>query len=324
MESKDCHNHSIKLFDINTGISNSKNPNLAEAGSPQSIPADVVIRQATSDEQVIELWLHGRSPHTQKAYRKDIRNFVHSVNKPFTTITLGDLQNYADNLATEGLKDISCHRILSSIKSMFTFAHKIGYLRFDVGKPLKLPKYKDELSERILSEAEIHRIIELEHQPRNRLMLRLLYISGIRVSELCRLTWSNMIARDNNQGQMTIFGKGSKTNNILLPASLWVDLMAFRNSAIDSAPVFKSRKGGKHLTAAQVWNIVKKAAKRAGINKAVSPHWLRHGSASHSIARGANISLVAATLGHSSITTTAKYIHVRPNESSSLYLEDVD
>ncbi|MHB9071653.1 MAG: tyrosine-type recombinase/integrase [Sedimentisphaerales bacterium] len=311
----------VKLFDINTGISNSSNPGLAEAGSPQLISAEVVVRQATTDEQVIELWLHGRSPHTQKAYRKDIRNFVHTMNKPFAMVTLGDLQNYADSLAAKGLKDISCHRILSSVKSLFTFAHKLGLL-FDVGRPLKLPKYKDELAERILSEAEIHRIIDMEHQPRNRLLLRLLYLSGIRVSEVCRLTWSNMTARDNSQGQMTIFGKGSKTNNILLPASLWIDLMAFKNAALDTSPVFRSRKGG-HLTAAQVWNIVKKAAKRAGISKAVSPHWFRHGSASHSISRGANISLVSATLGHASILTTSKYIHCRPEDSSSLYLEDV-
>ena len=320
--SENSPNDIVKLFDINTGISNSTNPNLAETGSPQLVSAEVVVRQATTDEQVIELWLHGRSPHTQKAYRKDIRNFVHIVNKSFAAVTLGDLQNYADSLAAKGLKDISCHRILSSVKSLFTFAHKLGYLQFDVGRPLKLPKYKDELAERILSEAEIHRIIDMEHQPRNRLLLRLLYLSGIRVSEVCRLTWSNMTARDNSQGQMTIFGKGSKTNNILLPASLWIDLMEFRNAALDSFPVFRSRKGG-HLTAAQVWNIVKKAAKRAGISKAVSPHWFRHGSASHSISRGANISLVSATLGHASILTTSKYIHCRPNDSSSLYLEDV-
>ena len=98
--------------------------------------------------------------------------------------------------------------------------------------------------------------------------------------------------------------------------------MGFRTAALDSFPVFRSRKGG-HLTAAQVWNIVKKAAKRAGINKAVSPHFFRHSSCSHSILRGANISIVSKTLGHSSLNTTQKYIHCRPDDSSSLYLQDV-
>jgi integrase/recombinase XerD len=322
MEQQSNSHPIVKLFDINAGISNSSNQSLTETGAPQLVSAEVIVRQATTDEQVISLWLHGRSPHTQKAYEKDIRNFRKSINKPFAVVILGDLQNYADSLTAKELKPISCHRILSSVKSLFTFAYKLGYLRFDVGRPLKLPKYKDELAERILSETEIHRIIELEHQPRNRLMLRLLYLSGIRVSEVCRLTWSNMTARDNNQGQMTIFGKGSKTNTILLPASIWTDLVGFRTAALDSSPVFRSRKGG-HLTAAQVWNIVKKAAKRAGINKAVSPHWFRHGAASHSLQRGANISIVSKTLGHSSLNTTQKYIHCRPDDSSSLYLQDV-
>ena len=77
MEQQSNSHAIVKLFDINTGISNSTNPRLAETGSPQLISAEVVIRQATTDEGVIALWLHGRSPHTQKAYRKDIRNFVH-------------------------------------------------------------------------------------------------------------------------------------------------------------------------------------------------------------------------------------------------------
>ena len=322
MEQQSNSHPIVKLFDINTGISNSSKQSLTETSAPQLVSADVIVRQATTDEQVISLWLHGRSPHTQKAYEKDIRNFRKSINKPFAVVILGDLQNYADSLTAKELKPISCHRILSSVKSLFTFAYKLGYLRFDVGRPLKLPKYKDELAERILSETEIHHIIDMEHQPRNRLLLRLLYLSGIRVSEICRLTWSNMTARDNNQGQMTIFGKGSKTNTILLPASLWIDLMTFKNAALESSPIFRSRKGG-HLTAAQVWNIVKKAAKRAGINKAVSPHWMRHASCSHSILRGANISIVSKTLGHSSLNTTQKYIHCRPDDSSSLYLQDV-
>ena len=68
-----------------------------------------------------------------------------------------------------------------------------------------------------------------------------------------------------------------------------------------------------------VWRIVRKAAKRAGIEKAVSCHWLRHAHASHALDRGAPIHLVQATLGHSSIQTTGRYLHARPTDSSSRY-----
>ena len=95
--------------------------------------------------------------------------------------------------------------------------------------------------------------------------------------------------------------------------------MGLRGDAGDNDPVFKSRKKG-HLRAVQVWRIVGKAAVRAGITKAVSCHWLRHAHASHSLDRGAPISLVQATLGHSSVATTGKYLHARPSDSSSKYL----
>jgi site-specific recombinase XerD len=84
--------------------------------------------------------------------------------------------------------------------------------------------------------------------------------------------------------------------------------------------VFPSRKGGEPLTDSGIWRIVKQAAQRAGIEVPVSPHWLRHAHASHALDRGAPIHLVQVTLGHASITTTGRYLHARPKESSSKFL----
>ena len=80
-------------------------------------------------------------------------------------------------------------------------------------------------------------------------------------------------------------------------------------------------RAGGHLHPSQVWRIVKKSAMRAGIKKAVSPHWFRHAHASHALDRGAKISLVQSTLSHSSISTTGRYLHAKPNECSSTYLQ---
>ena len=104
-----------------------------------------------------------------------------------------------------------------------------------------------------------------------------------------------------------------------MPLSVWNALLPLRKDAGDNQPVFRSRKGG-HLDESQVWRIVRKAAKRAGIEKKVSCHWLRHAHASHALDRGAPIHLVQATLGHSSISTTGKYLHARPTDSSGSYL----
>ena len=119
---------------------------------------------------------------------------------------------------------------------------------------------------------------------------------------------------------MTVYGKGGKTHTIIIPEPLWGDLISSRKNSLDEAPLFRSRKGG-HLHPSQVWRIVKKSAQRAGIKKAVSPHWFRHAHASHALDRGAKISLVKETLAHSSIQTTGRYLHAKPNECSSTYLQ---
>ncbi len=117
-----------------------------------------------------------------------------------------------------------------------------------------------------------------------------------------------------------MFGKGGKTRAVVLSAQTWAELMTLREEADDSQPVFPSRKGGRHLRRNQVFRIICAAAKRAGISEKVSPHWLRHAHASHALERGAPIHLVQATLGHSNVATTGKYLHARPMESSGRFL----
>jgi integrase/recombinase XerD len=306
------------LHKIKAVILHSEELPTRDLSAPQSNEAEIV-RQAHNDEQVIDLWLHGRSPHTQKAYTGDIVRFFKFVNKQLRHVTLGDLQGFADSLIEEGLKPASQNRILAAVKSLITFAYKIGYLKFDISKPLRVSKFRDELSERIMTEAEVQRIIGMENHPRNKLLLRVLYCGGIRVSELCRLCWKDIQERDKG-GQMTVYGKGGKTHTIIIPEPLWGDLMTYKNTAVEENPVFLSRKGG-HLDPSQVWRIVRKSAVRAGVKKAVSPHWFRHAHASHALDRGAKISLVKETLAHSSIQTTGRYLHAKPDESSSTYLQ---
>ena len=87
-------------------------------------------------------------------------------------------------------------------------------------------------------------------------------------------------------------------------------------------PSSEGDKGGRHLDVSQVYRIVAAAGERASIQGKVSPHWLRHAHASHSLDRGEPIHLVQQTLGHSSVATTSRYLHARPNDSSALYLPD--
>lgn len=222
---------------------------------------------------MIRLWLHDRSIHTQRAYRHDIAQFLKYVRRPLSEVTLRALQDFADSL--DALADTSRGRRLAAIKSLLTFAHKIGYLPFNVGVALELPPVEDKLAERIMTEGEVLCMIHGEKGARNHAMLRLLYVSGVRISELCGLCWRHV--QPNEQGgQNTVFGKGRKTRAIRLTASAWEALGKLRreNAAPDD-PVFRSRLGGA-LDPSQVRRIVYAAARRAGLASKVSPHWFRH------------------------------------------------
>ena len=102
--------------------------------------------------------------------------------------------------------------------------------------------------------------------------------------------------------------------------SLYRDLLATRTSRDREAAVFASRKGNKPLQTRQIRKIVNDTAAEAGLDGSVSPHWLRHSHASHSLDRGAPPQLVQQTLGHQSLQTLTRYAYARPSDSSGLYL----
>jgi integrase/recombinase XerD len=298
-------------------------PTAAGEGRP---PGEAgLVPQAASDAQLLALWLFGRSPHTQRAYRREATRFLAHpalAGKPLRQVTLGDVQAFATALAAPAepaapLGLPSQARALAAIKSLLAFGHRLGYLSFDVGGALRLPKLKNALAERILSEVDVHRLLALEPDPRNRTLLRLTYAGGLRVSELVALRWRDLQPRGDS-GQLAVFGKGEKTRYVLLPASVWSDLRALgaTGDTTPDAPVFRSRKGS-HLTARQAQRLVDAAARRAGLRAGVSPHWLRHAHATHALERGAPIHIVQATLGHTSVATTGRYLHARPTDSSA-------
>jgi integrase/recombinase XerD len=268
--------------------------------------------------QLVEMWLFGRSPRTIDVYRRYTHRFLSYVNKPLHLVTLADMQGWQKTL--EGMAPNSQRIAIAAVKSFLKFAQNTGVLEVNLGVLMRAPKGKDALTERILTEQEVAALIACETDLRNLLILRLLYIAGLRVSELCTLKWSDTVSRGET-GQITVFGKGEKTRTILLPATLWKQLQQLRGDVSINDPVFRS-KNGRPLDRIRVFRIVKAAASRAGIQGNVSPHWLRHAHASHSLDRGSPLHLTQRTLGHSRIGTTERYLHVRPNDSSAMYLPD--
>src|SRR6266542_2373168 len=101
--------------------------------------------QAPTDGRLVDLWLHGRSVHTQRAYRADTDRFLPFVARPLTAVTLGDVLAFADSL--EGLAPSSRARTLAAIKSLFSFGQRTGYLPLNVGAAVTLPARKHTLTE---------------------------------------------------------------------------------------------------------------------------------------------------------------------------------
>lgn len=268
--------------------------------------------------QLVEMWLFGRSPRTQDVYRRYTHRFLSYVNKPLHLVELADIQGWQKTL--EGMAPNSQRIAIAAVKSFLKFAQNTGVLEVNLGVLMRAPKGKDALTERLLTEAEVAIMINLETNLRNYLILRLLYLAGLRVSELCQLRWKDAVPRAET-GQITVQGKGGKVRTILLPAMLWTQLQRLKVDASANDPMFRS-KNGKPLDRIRVFRIVKAAAKRAEINEDVSPHWLRHAHASHSLDRGSPLHLTQRTLGHSRIGTTERYLHVRPSDSSAMYLPE--
>ena len=282
----------------------------------QNVGEYSLIAQDTNDARLVEMWVGRKgSQATRKQYAQTWAQFCQAVGVPLQAVTLATLQSWVAGLSgSENTRKVR----VACIKSLFTFAHKTGYIRMNPAVMIDSVKVKDELAARILTEEEVMSMIHKTEKQRDQVLIRLLYASAARISEICALTWKD-ISSNGDSGQIVLFGKGGKTRVVKLSNATYKVLLTLGQDASQDSPVFVSQKGGG-LDETQVHRIVKAAAVRAGILGNVSAHWLRHSHASHALDRGSNIALVRDTLGHSSLAVTSRYTHAKPNDSSAMYL----
>ena len=285
---------------------------------------------AQSDDELIEEFLAGKSRRTQKAYRRDLtylRAFL--ADREITTLTAAtpsELRAYQEALRSmpaldnkglpteKTLAHNSQVRRLQSVRSFFKYAIETSVIMRDPSASLKIPAPHDKTTERIISMSEVLKMIALEPSDRNRVMIRLLYDTGIRASELVAIAWDDFRVGDRGT-RLTVIGKGNKLRTIFLHPEMWRQL-EIHKTLTHGQP--SDRPFG--LSTETVRTIVGAAADRAGVERKVSTHWLRHCCATHSIQNKADIGVVQATLGHASLATTTKYIHADPNDSAGMYL----
>ena len=281
---------------------------------------ELVTRQVSTDNQLLDMWLATReSPATRRAYARYGSEFISQM-PPVPQVMLRDLVVYFSQYKDQPPATQAAR--VRAVRSLFSFAQKLNYIKANVASLIKPPKTPRKVATRILSEGEVQRILVLETNLRNRALLAVLYYGGLRAAEASRLTLGDLMPRGEGRFQLSVHGKGDKVRVVLLSRNDALAEWVAQGAENDLSPLFPSRVHPQlGITTRQIRNIVRKAARTAGIEKAVSPHWFRHAHASHSHKRGCPIAIVQVTLGHADLTTTTQYIDHMPDESSALYLE---
>lgn len=273
---------------------------------------------AQSNQELIRWWISQKAISTQKTYLMVSRQFLAFVGKDLTEVMLEDIMLWLESYHLRRASQNTINNKLAAIKSLFSFAVKTGYLPANPAALVKSLKPKDALNERILSEGEVRGLIKGAKNERDRLIIVLLYMLGLRVSELVGLSWEDF--KPTQDGVLvTVLGKGSKTRILVLERGLFHELLKLPKSEKTEA-VFLSRFGNR-LDRHGIHRLVKDAAERAGINPHTSAHWLRHAHACHSLKHGAGIDLLMKSLGHSSLSTTSRYLHCQVGECTSKFIE---
>jgi integrase/recombinase XerD len=269
------------------------------------------IRKIETDDHLVNLWLSGRPATTRRVYSAEAGAFVAMLPGGLTGATTADVLVYAESI--RGASATRARRI-STLKSLLGFAAKVGFTATNLGTVLRVPKITGKLHERLLDEGEVREMIREAACGRDRTLLRLLYFSGLRISEAVGIRWIDL-----GPAGISVVGKGSRARTVAVPKELLVELRGLRGAnEPEGARIFKTVFGSP-LSVRQARRIVSTAAME-GIGRPASPHWLRHAHASVALEKGCPLHVLRDSLGHASISTTSRYLGVRPGTGSGMWL----
>lgn len=259
----------------------------------------------------------GRSKNTVLSYMLDIEQFAQFLQsrkvKGFEDASAADISEWISIIAPAS-KGSTQSRKLSAMKSLAGHLTEEKIWRADYSELIARPKVRRTLPE-VLTRDEALRLLEEPRQPvfeeiRDRAMLELMYSSGLRVSELCAIKMTDF---DIDARIIRITGKGDKTRLIPVGSRALHAIGRYaefvRGTGARAEHLFFTKRK-KMLSRKTFWFNIKKYARRAGIEKAVKPHMLRHSFATHLLEAGANLMAIKEMLGHSDLSTTQIYTKV--------------
>jgi integrase/recombinase XerD len=276
------------------------------------------------------LWMErGLSANTLAAYRADLWQWQRWLGKRGLTLAAADradLLSFMAERVAGGARPRSSARQLSSLRRFYRQLQRQGSRADDPTKDIATPRIGRGLP-KSLTEDEVERLlnappVDTALGQRDRAMLEVLYATGLRVSELVTLRFTEM---NLNQGVIRVTGKGSRQRLVPLGAaaidSLRLFLAESRAELLGAQPcehLFPTQRG-THMTRQAFWHLIKRYARVSGIVKPLSPHTLRHAFATHLLNHGADLRVVQMLLGHSDLSTTQIYTHVARERLKSLH-----
>ncbi len=248
----------------------------------------------------VELKLRGFSPMTVRNYSFFVNKFLEFSNKPAEQLNQDDAKSYLSNL----FRDKSKNTIMLAAAALKFFYIEILKKEFS---GVKVPKKEKKLPE-VLTKEEVKKLLNCADTKKSRLIISLIYSSGLRVSEIVNLRPQDLNFEESSGWVRK--GKGSKDRFFILSESLSSELKEYLKKKSNKYVFSKE----KPLTTRNIQKIVKKVREKSGINKKITPHTLRHSYATHLLENGTDIRLIQSLLGHSSLNTTQIYTHVSSDQ----------
>ncbi len=263
----------------------------------------------------------GRSEHTRRAYRGDLRALFEFTGGGLETLSLPTLRSWLATQSAAGTARTTLARRTSSVKTFCTWAARRGLLPYDPAARLQVPKSRRTLPavlrrDQAIDAMEAMNSAAREGDPlalRDRLIVEMLYATGIRVSELCGLDIDDV---DTSRRVLRVLGKGNKQRTVPFGEPAQVALTAWLTqgrpelATAGSGPALLLGARGKRLDPRQARTVVHQTVSAVDGAPDIGPHGLRHSAATHLLEGGADLRIVQELLGHTSLATTQLYTHV--------------
>ena len=267
------------------------------------------------------------SDNTINGYINHINKYLEYTKKKninYKNITKDEIIDYLKYLDNQKLSNRSIGNILSSIRNYYDYMLDNKVISFNIFKTISNPKMEKKLPN-FLSYEDMRKIfdsIKTENilDYRNKLIIELLYATGIRVSELVNLKVTDI---NKNERSIRIFGKGRKERIVYYGEYADIALNDYLDIRNSNNEYLILNKDGNKITARGIEKIIDKIVSDASINNNVSPHTFRHTFATHLLNNGADIKSVQELLGHNSLNTTEVYTHITSDYLKEIYLKNM-